>query len=118
MSQLYHSIVKVLHSLIYNFATIMGSFGLTSLAGFPASLRWGYGPIAHLVERFYGIEEVRGSIPLRSTTIITHPATAGGLRVQISFGPQLHYATSGGLWVSRKAGSGFAMTIPLRSTTG
>ncbi len=26
-----------------------------------------FGPVAHLVERFYGIEEVRGSNPLRST---------------------------------------------------
>jgi hypothetical protein len=26
-----------------------------------------FGPVAHLVERFHGMEEVRGSIPLRST---------------------------------------------------
>lgn len=26
-----------------------------------------YGPLAHLVERLYGIEKVRGSNPLRST---------------------------------------------------
>ena len=30
-----------------------------------------YGPLAHLVERFDGIEEVRGSIPLRSTIVLT-----------------------------------------------
>ena len=28
-----------------------------------------YGPLAHLVERFHGMEEVKGSIPLRSTKI-------------------------------------------------
>ena len=26
-----------------------------------------HGPLAHLVERFHGMEEVKGSIPLRST---------------------------------------------------
>lgn len=29
------------------------------------------GPLAHLVERFHGMEEVRGSNPLRSTNIKT-----------------------------------------------
>ncbi len=29
----------------------------------------GTGPLAHLVERFHGMEEVRGSIPLGSTDV-------------------------------------------------
>jgi hypothetical protein len=38
------------------------------------------GLLAHLVERFHGMEEVRGSIPLESTSIKKHPA-----RVHILF---------------------------------
>lgn len=41
------------------------------------------GLIAQLVERFYGIEEVRGSNPLGSTG----SSTLRGLRVRISSGP-------------------------------
>ncbi len=97
----------ILQSFLNLFATIKGSFGLTSLAGFPASLRWGFGPIAQLVECLYGIEKVRGSNPLRSTGAMDRTDLPSGregdhlldkcgstsmawkrLRVQISFGPQ------------------------------
>ena len=35
--------------------------------GFKDIISWFLGPLAHLVERLYGIEKVRGSNPLGST---------------------------------------------------
>ena len=36
------------------------------------------GPVAHLVERFHGMEEAVGSIPIRSTSTPRHCSTMAG----------------------------------------
>ena len=37
-----------------------------------------FGPVAHLVERFHGMEEAVGSIPIRSTSTPRHCPTMAG----------------------------------------
>jgi hypothetical protein len=67
---------------------------MTIRNGHEGTIRLRRGPLAHLVERFHGMEEVTGSSPVGSTKIRSGFCKKDGVKLLPQFAPKLSAANA------------------------